>query len=53
MILKLEPVAKLNKRNKTTSKNFDDGVMLEFVTLLLLSELISNLDQSGKRIRDA
>ena len=27
--IKREPVAKLDKRNKTTSKNFDDDVMSE------------------------
>ena len=27
--MKLGPVTKLDKRNKTTSKNFDDNVMLE------------------------
>ena len=29
IVMKFEPITKLVKRNKTTSKNFDEGVILE------------------------
>ena len=49
--MKLGPVTKLDKRNKTTSKKFDDDVMSKkIVASLLFFQFTANLDQSGGRI---
>ena len=44
--MKLEPVPKLDKRNKTTSKKFDDDVKLEIVMST------AKLEQYGSRSPD-
>ena len=36
LTLKLGPVTKLGKRNKTTSKKFDDGVMLANCDIIVI-----------------
>ena len=50
--MKLGPVTKLDKRNKTTSKSFDDNIMSKIVTSLLFFGFFANLEQSGDRIPD-
>ena len=50
--MKLEPVAKLHKRKKTTSKNFTMTSCRKIVTLLSLFQFMDNLEQSRSRIRD-
>ena len=55
MDLKLGPVSKLDKRNKTTSKKFDDDVMSANCNVILIFQTygrfgaIQNLD-SGRRV---
>ena len=51
--MKLGPVIKIHRTNKTPSKKFDDDAMLEIVTSLLLFHFMANLEQSGSRIPDA
>ena len=54
--MKLVPVTKLDKRNKTTSKKKnDDDVMScqKTVTSFLFFQLTASLEQSGSRIPDA
>ena len=51
--MKLGPVTKLAKRNKTTSKKFDDDLISENVTPLPFFQFAANLEQSGSRILDA
>ena len=51
--MKLGPVTKRNKRNKTTSKEFDDDVMSKNCNVLLFFQFTENLEQSGSRIPDA
>ena len=52
--MKLEPVTKRDKRNKTKSKKFDDEFMSEkSVNSLLFFQFIANLEQPGSRIADA
>ena len=51
--MKLGPVTKLDKRNKTTSKKFDDDVMSENCASLSFFQFMANLEQSGSRILDA
>ena len=50
--MKLGPVTKHDKRNKTTSKHFDDDVMSGIVTSLSFFGFLANLEQSGGRIPD-
>ena len=50
---KLGSVTKINKRNKTTSKKFDDGVMSKIVTSLSFLQFMVNLERSGSQIPDA
>ena len=50
--MKLGPVTKLDKKNKTTSENFDDDVMSVIVTSLSFFGFLANLEQSGDRIPD-
>ena len=50
--MKLRSVTKIDKRNKTTSKKFDDGVMSEILTSLSFFGVLANLEQSGGRIPD-
>ena len=50
----LGPVTKLDKRNKTTSKNFDDDVMSTNCDVILIFLIyMANLENSGRRILDA
>ena len=49
--IKLGPV--LDKRNKTTSKKFDDDVMSKNLTSLSFFQFMANLEQSESRIPDA
>ena len=53
--MELEPVTKLDKRNKTTSKKLTLTSCREIVTSLLFFlffGLLANLEQSGGRISD-
>ena len=48
--MKLGPVTELDKRNRTTSKEFYDDFMLE---TFLFFQFMTNLEQSGSPILDA
>ena len=50
--MKLGPVTKLDKRNKTRSTKFDVDVLPENLTSLSLFGFLTNLEQSGGRIPD-
>ena len=50
--MKLGPVTKFNKINKTTSKNSDDEVMSGKCDVLSFFGFLANLEQSGGRIPD-
>ena len=50
--MKLGPVTKLDKRNKTTLKKFAYDIMLENLTSLPFFQFTDNLEQSGSRILD-
>ena len=52
--LKKKSVTKLDKRNKTTSKNFGDDVMSTNCDVILIFLIyMANLENSGRRILDA
>ena len=51
--VKLGPVTKLNKRNKTTSKKFDEDVIPENCDAFAIFQFTANLEQSESRIPDA
>ena len=51
--MKLGPVTEVDKRNKTTSKTFDDAPCRKIVTSLRFLQFTANLEQSGGRIPDA
>ena len=51
--MKLGPVTKLDKRNKITSKKFDDEVMSANCDVIVIFVFLTNLEQSGGRIPDA
>ena len=51
--MKLGPVTKLDKRNKTTSKKFDDNACQKIVTSLPFLQFTANLEQLGSQISDA
>ena len=52
--MKLGQVTKLDKRNKITSKKFDDDVMsCQKIVTLTFFLFTANLEQSGSRILDA
>ena len=51
--MKLEPVTKLDKRNKTTSKNLTMTSYRQIVTSLPFLQFTVNLEQSGSQIPDA
>ena len=54
IVLKLAPVTKLDKRNKTTSKKFDDYVSRRrIVTSLSFFQFMANLRPSESHIPDA
>ena len=48
--MKLRPVTKRDKRNKTTSKKFDDDVMSGNSDVIVIFGFLTNLKQSGGRI---
>ena len=50
--MKLGPATKLDKRDKTTSKQIDVDVMSKIVTSLSFIWFLTNLEQSGGRIPD-
>ena len=50
---KLGPVTKLDNRNKTTSKNFDNGVISENCDVIDRFQFTANFEQSGSRIPGA
>ena len=50
--MKLRPVTKLEKRNKTTSKKIDLTSYRKIVTSLSFFGILPNLEQSGGRIPD-
>ena len=51
--MKLGPVTKLDKRNKITSKKFDDEVMSANCDVIVIFVFLTNLEQSGGRNPDA
>ena len=51
--MKLGPVTKLDKRNKTTLKKFDDDVISANYKTLSFFRFMVNLGQYGSRIQDA
>ena len=50
--MKLGPATKLDKRNKTTSKKFDDTSCRKIVTSLSFFGFLATLEQSGGWIPD-
>ena len=50
---KLGPVIKLDNGNKTTSKNFDHGIILENCDVIDRFQFTANFEQSRSRIPDA
>ena len=48
--MKLGPVTKLDKRNKTRLKKYHDDVMSKIARSLLFFQFTTNLDQFGSRI---
>ena len=50
--MKLRPVTKLDQKNKTTSKKFDDGATSKIVEPLPFFQFTVNLEQSGSWIPD-
>ena len=50
--MKFRPVTKLDKRNKTTSKRFDDGVVSANCDVFLIFHFSADLKQSGNRYWD-
>ena len=46
--MKLGPVTKVDKRNKTTSKCFNDEVMSENCDVIAIFKFIVNLKESGR-----
>ena len=51
--MKLGPVTKLDKRNKTTSKKFGDDDISAKITSLSFFRFMADLEQSGSQIPDA
>ena len=51
--MKLGPVAKIDKRNKATSKKIDDNVMLRSYDVIAIFQFTDHLEQSESRIPDA
>ena len=51
--MKVGPVNKLDKRNKTTSNKCDASSCRKIVTPLPFFQFTTNLEQSGRRIPDA
>ena len=48
--MKHGPVTKHDKRNKTTSKKFDNDVMSESCNVIVFFKFAANREQSGSRI---
>ena len=48
--MKLGPVTKLDKENKTTSKRFDDDVMSANCDVIVFPRFLANWEQSRSRI---
>ena len=46
--MKLGQVTKLGKRNKTTSKTFDDDIVSANCDIIVFIQLMANLEQSRK-----
>ena len=51
--MKLGPVTKLDKRNKMTSKKFDDDFMSANGDVIIIFRFMANLKQSRSRIPNA
>ena len=51
--MKLGPVTKLDKRNKTTSKKIGDDDISAKITSLSFFRFMADLEQSGSQIPDA
>ena len=51
--MKLEPVTKIDKRSKTTSKNLTVTSCQQVLTSLLFFQFTATMKQSGSRILDA
>ena len=45
--MKLGPVTKIDKKNKTTSKKIDDNVMSENCDVFVIFRILANLERSG------
>ena len=50
--MKLEPVTKLDKRNKATSTKIDDDVMSEDCDVIVFFQFTANLEQCESLIPD-
>ena len=50
--MKVWPVTKLDKRNKTTSEKFDNDVMPENCDVIVIFRIFGQLEQSRGRIPD-
>ena len=48
--MKLGLITKLDNKNKTTSKRFNDDVMLGNCDVIVIFWIFANLEQSGGRI---
>ena len=46
--MKLRPVTKLNKRNKTTSKDFDDDVISENCDVIAIFSILGQFGAARK-----
>ena len=51
--MKPGPVTKLDKRNKITSKQFDDDIISANCDTTVIFQFMANLELSGSRIPDA
>ena len=51
--MKLGPVTKLDKRNKTMSKKFDHDVTSKNCDVIAIFQFTANLEQSRSQIPDA
>ena len=51
--MKLEQVTKIEKKNKTTSKKFDDDECQKFAASFSFFQFMANFDRYGSRISNA
>ena len=51
--MKLGPVTKIDKRNKTMSKKFVDNVISADYDVIAIFPIMTNLEESGSRIPGA